>query len=114
MIDEGWTPRQVRRRQARGRWRPVVGRVLSAAADPSPALTRPWAAQLLWPDAVFRSADRSAAVAGAGHGRRPGTRDDVVGWLRRVPAGPVPAGCAGCSRTLRRARSAVVSIGCTP
>jgi hypothetical protein len=58
--DEGWTPRQVRRRVTRGRWRPVVGRVLTASAAPPSVLARAWASQLLWPDAV--SAAQTAAL----------------------------------------------------
>ena len=54
----GWTPRQVERRRARGRWVAVVGQVLTASPGPASAATRACAAGLLWSDAViwFRTA----------------------------------------------------------
>jgi very-short-patch-repair endonuclease len=122
-IAEGWTPRQVRRRVARGRWRPLVGRVLIASSGPSPrmtsaapshpitaALARAWAAQLLWPDAIsaFRTAavlwqfpvpdDGVAHVIGARGRRARGARVHAV----EVAPGDITSGPRGLRVTTRR------------
>lgn len=61
--DEGWTPRQVRRRVDAGRWRVVAGAALASSDVTIGPRQLAYAALLTWPGAVI-----SHEVAGALHG----------------------------------------------
>ena len=50
--DEGWTPRQVRRRVEEHTWVRVAGRGYAGAAPEITALGQAWAARLTWPGCV--------------------------------------------------------------
>ncbi len=51
-LEAGWTPRQVRRRLAAGRWRRIAGQGLVVADGAPTLLERAWAIHLTWPEAV--------------------------------------------------------------
>ena len=62
-LDEGWTPRQVRRRTESGSWRRLAGKALVHRAQEPDALAWAWAVGVTWPDAVV-----SHRTAGLLHG----------------------------------------------
>lgn len=59
-LDEGWTPRQVRRRTESGTWRRLAGKALVHRTLQPDALAWAWAVGVTWPDAVV--SHRTAAL----------------------------------------------------
>jgi very-short-patch-repair endonuclease len=76
--DEGWSPRQVRRRLDAGRWRTVAGGALAADDLKVSSRELAWAVALTWPRAVISH--------------------ELAGALRRFPIRPPVVGTATVGR----------------
>lgn len=78
-LDDGWTPRQVKRRLDRGTWVRVLGRGLTVAGSPLHHLRRCWAVRLTWPALVISHASAARLLGWplgeSGDGARPERTD---------------------------------------